>query len=167
MMIISESGMQFKHDSKLLFNIEKSEIYKKLNNVKTVEFLLNRNNAVWFVEAKTSAPNPTNANNADFYKYLDEIYHKMLHSLLLYMAIRFNRFSGEINDMPRIFSELDMQSVGVKFILVIKNQKPEWLPPLQDALAPKFLSIAKILKVSAPCFAVMNEEMARNAHLIA
>lgn len=58
--IISESDMQFgEYEQEQIFQLEKSSQYtKKLrpNGIKSCEFILRRDNKLYFVEAKKSCP---------------------------------------------------------------------------------------------------------------
>jgi len=79
MMTIVESGMTFgPFNPEDVFHIENSETFRKLENVKTVEFVLCKqkanNNELWLVEAKQSSPMP--GNNVSFKDYIEEIEQK-------------------------------------------------------------------------------------------
>ena len=85
MIEIEESGMKFgPFEYSHIFQIEKSKLYKNLHNVRTVEFILENNNKLQFIEAKSSSPKPVPDNLVRFEEFIDEISQKFLHSLNLY-----------------------------------------------------------------------------------
>ncbi len=86
-----ESGMDFAplfNDNRSVY-IEKTQFLKKLGEgVKTVEILtLTPNQRLYFIEAKSSAPNPR--NKANFSEYCDALSEKLQHSLDLFLSKEF------------------------------------------------------------------------------
>lgn len=163
MVEIEESGMTFgPFESSHIFWIEKSELYKNLHNIKTVEFILEHNDNLQFIEAKSSSPRPVPDNTVRFEQFIDEISQKFLHSLNLYCAGILGRH-GSSNDIPDSMKNMEHQKLSIKFILVIKNHQTEWLMPIQDALDQKMSSISAIWESQV---AVINEKIAQQHWLI-
>lgn len=163
MIEIEESGMKFgPFPDSHVFWIEKSELYKSVHNIKTVEFILENNNKLQFIEAKSSSPKPVPENTVSFEQFIDEISQKFLHSLNLYYAGVLGRH-GSANDVPAFMKKIDHQQVSIKFILVIKNHQNEWLMPIKDALEKKMSSISSIWESQV---AVINAKTAQKYKLI-
>lgn len=164
MITISESGMVFgPFDETQVYHIEKSRLYNGINNVKTVEFILELGGqTLQFVEAKSSSPRPTPDNNVDFDDFIVEISEKFLHSLNLYYSAILKRHE-ETNDIPNGFEKLNNENLSIKFLLVIKGHKIDWLPPICDALNRKMISYESIWNFE---IAVINDDMALKRRLI-
>ncbi len=56
-----------------------------------------------------------------------------------------------------------MKACSVKFIIVIKNHKIEWLPPIQIKLQKELRKLTNIWKITV---VVLNREQALSYHLI-
>ena len=165
--MIRESAMEFNCSPENVFHIEKSETYLGLKNVKTVEFLLMRKEGtVWFIEAKTTAPNPESSDGTPFNKFVNEIYRKMENSFLLFHALSIGRHENGLSEMPEQFSSLDLKNADYKFVLVIKTHKKEWLNSLQDKFRQTFYAVGKTWNIKMPMFIAMNEEIARKHSLV-
>ena len=169
--VITESGMDFgEYDKEYLFHIEKSKQYtKKLlsNGIKCCEFILLRNNKIFFVEAKTSCSNQINAETTKekIEKYeanIGEIVLKMKHSIMLYSNILLNRY--DFDGVPELLKNKDLSGVHMCFVLVVKNAKTEWLIPYKERLSKELKDISTIYKM--PDIIVINEEMAKKKKLI-
>lgn len=169
--IITESGMDFgEYDKRYVFHIEKSKQYtKKLlsNGIKCCEFILLRNNKIFFVEAKTSCPKQITAETAKekIEKYEDnirEIVLKMKHSIMLYSNILLSRYDSE--GVPELLRNKDLSGVHMCFVLVVKNAKTEWLISYKERLSKELKDISAIYKM--PDILVINEETAKKKNLI-
>lgn len=165
--IIPESDMEFgTYQEKQVFRIEESEQYtKKLRQqgVRCCEFILLRSNKLLFIEAKKSYPDPINGitkNKEQYYKDIKEIVEKMRHSLDLYANILLNRYTQD-----RISEEMkNIKNIQIRLVLVIKNADKSWIIPLQEKFRKELYPDMHIWKISD--FMVLNEEQARNKHLI-
>lgn len=171
MKTISESDMQFgcfQEDN--LFHIEKSKLYQKLGDgVKTVEFLLESNNDILFVEAKRSCPNSTNKNKTvekaeKFEEYYTSITDKFVDSLQIYAA----SILGRYDDITEIGSNLikpdGLKNVRLVFILVIKHADDiTWLAGPMAELRRRLLRFRKIWGVEV---LVLSESMARDKNIL-
>lgn len=157
---IQESGMFFSVPRTELFHIE-PYVQKKIG-VKTVEFVWLQNQKMKFVEAKSSAPMPNNAQGLK--DYIDAISEKWLNSV----HITANKALCE--KMGKPFELSSWEGIQVNLYLVLGNQfKKEWLPPLQNAFNAdsKLRGWQKVWSPSNPAWIkVLNEEMARRAKLI-
>ena len=167
---IFESGMTFgPYPEGRFFYIEKSDCYETIwENVKMAEFLLlrteKRSPIIWIVEAKSSAPNPKTQPKFD--NYIDEIREKLINALSLGWASCLKRHEKAEAELPEDFKTLNLSQVEVKFVLVIKGYREEWLPKIQH-----FLWIA--LRPTIKCWAfapnsvmVLNDALAQQKGLI-
>lgn len=87
---------------------------------------------------------------------------KMRHSLMLYANILLERY--QIEDVPQQLAEKDLSCLEIRLVLVVKNAEKEWLIPFQDALKRELRDELRIWKI--PGFSIINEETAREKHLI-
>jgi hypothetical protein len=167
-MIITESEMSFgSYPDEHCFYIETSKIYQSIEHsgVKTIEFLLFKQNAVpsiYLVEAKLSSPQPTTLPRFD--NFIDEIRDKFKHSLALFIAIFLKRHND--SELSNHLQNLELSSVNFVLVLVIKNHKTEWLPPLQEQLREALRPAAKIWNLKGTWIQVLNEEGAKEVGLI-
>ena len=166
---IIESGMRFgPYPEGHCFYIEKSATYQKIKQegVKIPEFLLlhsQDDSIVWIVEAKQSSPHPKTQPNFD--NFLLEIQEKLTNALTLTVATCLKRHSTW-GELPNSFQTLDLQKVDFRLILVIKEHREEWLPPLKDALEKALKPTIKTWNLSATSVMVLNETLARKHKLI-
>lgn len=177
MLEIDESGMTFgPFPESDCYRIEKSALHKsvneksqKENGIKVVEFLLLRNQPdrevqIWFVEAKSSSPRPETRPNFD--EFIQEIQEKFVGSFSLCLATCLKRHPCFDAELPDSFRGIDLSTINFKFVLVINHHKPQWLPPLQDAMNKALRVTIKIWGLSPNSVAVINDEMARQYGLI-
>ncbi len=151
------------------FYIEKSKIYKKLQpSVQIAEFLLIHSEeppVVWIVEAKSSSPHPM--NQTDFDVFIDEIKNKLVNAFSLGMAACLNRHQLEPGEISPNFSDISIEKVDCRFILVIKGHQESWLAPLKDALEKVLHVTLKIWGLQPKnSVVVLNDDLARQYHLI-
>jgi len=160
-----ESGMNF---IPLFINnnslyVEKSQFYKNLGEgVRTVEFIcLKQSNKLYFIEAKNTAPKPS--NKEDFTKYCDEQLHKMQHSMDLFISreVGVNKDFG--NEFPDCFIGKKFSEYKIIFLLIIKNHKKEWCNLVLNGLQRKLIALRKIWKID---IAVWNGETALEKRFI-
>lgn len=168
---IDESEMHFgEFPPEVLFHIEKCPQYQgrlKQDGVKSCEFILKRDHALLFVEAKKTCPNQiTNDSPQEkkvkYEEYINDITGKMRHSLSLYAGILLNR-QGQ-DQVPDALKSPDLSGLELKLVLVVKNAEMEWLIPLRDKLQKEMRSDLKIWDCSQ--FLVINEDMARRKRLV-
>ncbi len=169
--IITESGMQFgPFEHEQLLPIETCASYKTIQHgIPIAEFLLSRPtdknpNAVWIVEAKTSMSRPE--NKSDFTTNIQDICHKFINSVHLFLSGLLARNTQMQNEVPSGMSHITATNVDFKLILVTKKSKPDWLIPIQDALRKKLSPLIKTLSLNPNCLFVFNEDIARQKRLI-
>lgn len=171
MIVIKESGMRFgEYDEKDVFYIEKSDEYQKKlmpNGVKSCEFILKKDNVIYFVEAKTTCPNEITANTPDekirkYHEYIEDIMDKMRDSLALYASVLLKRH--EMADIPADMLSPDLSGQRIKLVLVVKNAEDAWLIPLKDKLSKVLKHDSRIWKFEE--IYVINEKRAREKHFV-
>lgn len=168
---IVESEMKFgPFLASQVFRIEKDSTYTssfQSHGIKTCEFILRKDGKLYFVEAKKSCPNYSEAKTSDekrkkYEEYVRDISQKMRDSLNLYtsMLLKVNQSVGIPNDLKI----LDWENLQIRFVLVVKNAQSEWLAPYQDIFREYLRNEMKIWNV--PLFAVITEQKAREKKLI-
>ncbi len=167
---ITESEMTFgKFNEKDVFEIEKSNVYKKLINkgIKSCEFILKRKDALLFIEAKKSCPNYNNYQETDektkkYHEFIDSIAEKFKHSLNIFSNVMLKRY--EEKSVPEEFFENDFAKIKIQFIVVVKNAELEWLSHYKDKIEQILRKDMIIWKIRDIVF--INEEIARKKNLI-
>lgn len=161
--IIEESGMRFVCPEDISFEIEKYTQVARVHHVRSVEFLLKRNGAVLFIEAKSSTPG---ADGERFQEYISEITEKFIHSFGMYIAILLGRreASGKWK-LPYSLKHIDPSAIQCKFVLVVNGASAESLLNIEDALRASMYSVQQIAKFDSHPVAI-NEEKARQKGLI-
>ncbi|MCI8577898.1 MAG: hypothetical protein HFG64_10390 [Lachnospiraceae bacterium] len=169
--IIHESGMKFgEYEENQVFQLENSRQYTKTlspHGVKSCEFILCRNDKLYFVEAKTSCPRHITATTpeektAKYNEYIHDIVLKMQHSLALYANILLERYTSD--GVPDLLKKKDLSDLEIILLLVVKNAENEWLAPFQDVFRTKLRNELRIWKIRA--FNIINETTARNKGFI-
>jgi len=160
--VIPESGMNFgPFRPERLFYIEKSEAFQRLGSgYSTAEFIcLDRQGRMCLVEAKTSISNPESAE--DFRNNMQQIEKKFTDSYQLFLTCHLGRRSKR--SMGDQILHLDMASTQVRFMLVIKNHKKEWLIHINETLNR---NMRKTLKMWNIDIRVLNEDGAKELGLV-
>lgn len=169
MMTIQESDMEFgEYDDSCVFRIEKSAVYKDLSvcGIKTCEFVLLKDNSLFFIEAKSSCPNHFAANSIEekkkkYDEYVSEIVQKMKDSIDLYAGMLLNRHNN--SEISNTLKNGVNGSRNVVLVLVVKKAEKEWLVPFNDVFKKKLRKEIALWHVKN--FLVINEEMAINMKL--
>lgn len=152
--------MDFKFKKENIFHIEKSGVYQQVGkNVKICEFIVKLKGKILFIEAKTTFSNP---QKGTFDKDIQDIYQKILNSLLLYSGILLGRPYKSLEKLPENLNSMKDKKIGL--ILIIKNHKKEWLISIDEKLNLLFYSIKKVFLIDF--FKVLNEEIAEKYGLI-
>ncbi|MFA7056374.1 MAG: hypothetical protein WC155_02280 [Candidatus Cloacimonadales bacterium] len=164
--IITESGMDFgPFDEDYLYEIERSDLVERLN-IKKVEFIVYYNKALMFLEAKSSSPqsklNPIN-EQTNFDDYIDEVTRKFANSINLFFSIRLGRYKDK---MGIKLNKITLSQANMKLILVIKNHKEEWLPPVSDALKIKLYGLIRSCNINPCNILIINSAIAKEKGLI-
>ena len=169
---IYESNMTFgAYNQEDVFHIEKSEIYKELQDgssgIKTVEFILLKNQNLLFVEAKTSTANYAGASTSEEKKkkreeFIQEITQKWMDSLHIYCSLILKRIHS--SEFSEKLSTEEVVTGNFVPILVVKNGYKASLIPLRDLLWEKLKEERKIWNIQN--ILILNEEQAREYHLL-
>lgn len=169
--IIPESDMKFgEYAEEQVFQLEKSRQYAerlRQNGIKSCEFILRKQNKLYFVEAKKSCPNQLVADSSQekitkYNKYINDVTMKMKHSLALYSNILLERYTSE--GVPELLREKNMSELEIRLVLVVKNAEKEWLAPFQDVFRNTLQDELKIWKI--PGLIIINEAKAREKGFI-
>lgn len=170
-----ESGMKFGPYAPggCCFRIERSATYTALKDeVKIAEFLLLQDSSgerpcLWIVEAKESSPNVReHPDSEDSNTYVDSIREKLVNSLSLGLALGLGRHPKTEHELPGPFKEVDLSKTRVRFGLIIKNSKKDWLPPIQEKMNKVMRPTIKTWALGPNSLVVMNEAMAKKHGLI-
>lgn len=169
--IIEESEMKFgEYEEENIFYLEKSIQYKKnlrQNGVKSCEFILCRDNSLYFIEAKKTCPKQITADTSEekilkYNEYIQDIVLKMRHSLTIYSSILLKRYDA--NGIPAKLRKNDLSNLKIRLMLIIKDAEKEWLIPFQDDFNKRLQAELRIWNI--PGFIIINEATARDKHFI-
>lgn len=169
--VITESGMQFgAYAEEQVFRLEKSIQYtEKLmsNEIKSCEFILCRENKLYFIEAKSTCPKQITAETTEekkekYKSYIQDIVLKMRHSLTLYSTILLRRYSAD--GVSELLRQVNMSKLQIILVLVVKNAEKEWLIPFQEVFRRELKDEMKIWKISS--FMVINEATAKDKQFV-
>ena len=155
---IPHSGMNFIAEN--TFHVESTKAYASVKGegIHTVEFVRIKKDALVFVEAKTSFPNPNNpelGSNENFQKAVDEICEKFIHSLHLFSSIEVG-----VTQESYPIDFIKPQKILLVFLLVIKNHQHQWCTPIRQTIEenlPRYLKT-----IWNPTIYVINQETAIN-----
>ena len=164
MYTITESEMIFgPFEEADVFEIEKSNVNQLIGErIRTVEFVICREeNRILFVEAKSSLPREQTSKER-YDAFVTEITDKFVHSFEIYHTLKYNRYHID-QDIGEHLKQQEWDKVQIKFVLVIRGHKKEWLAPLREALMKNMSAYLKIWKSTV---VVLNDEMAKRYHLI-
>ncbi|GGD70055.1 hypothetical protein [Lacimicrobium alkaliphilum] len=165
MIEIVESGMTFgPFQPQDLYQVEKSDFLPR--NVKSVEFIwiTPEDKKLLFVEAKSSFSSPGNVN--DFSKNLQNVYIKMLDSLILLSTSKIGRHADLHRDLPDKFHQIDWSRIDIHFRLVVPEFRKEWLGPITDALRREMKHFLSSFNISTLNLRVINREIASKEGLL-
>lgn len=95
-----------------------------------------------------------------FREYINDIREKFENSLDLYVNMA---LKGEV---PDLFKNIDYRNLEIIFILVIKEQKKEWLGNVKDAMEMAVRSVIRTNKIWKCKVIVINKEIAKKRKLI-
>jgi hypothetical protein len=160
---IEESNMVFDFAEDDVFWIEKCPTVKAIGDgVKIVEMIVKQNDVLMFIEAKQSSPRPDNKEPFD--DFMKEMYEKFRNSLILFAGIALHRRFRENSQLPTNFTPSVIETLPIRFYLIIKGHKEEWLPPLDEALQLSLGVIQKCFGIAS--VKVINDSTAKNHNLI-
>jgi len=158
----TESGMTFEYDADYVFLPEQSPTYQNLvknNSIKSCDFVWLKGNKLLLIEVKATAPKKVQ----DLQTYIQEIHFKFIHTLLLYLGLKFKRPFKVQTTLP---TELSTIEIGKEIIpvLIVRNYQNAWLPPLADSIRETVRGIRKAYCLED--ILVLNEELARTQGFI-
>lgn len=165
---ITESGMKFgPFQKEAIIHIESSLQYVAIKQgMHITEFIYYEKEKKRLValEAKTTAPNPDSDivenPKEKFQEYIKDIREKFENSLDLYVNMALK------DEVPGDFKGIDYHELEIVFVLVIKNHEKAWLKDVKDAMEMAVRSVHRTNKIWKCKVLVINEQMARKAHLI-
>lgn len=165
MLTIVESNMTFgPFHGEDVFYIEKSELYTAIGrNVKIAEFILKKDDALIFIEAKSSSPRQLKKEDGSPSDFVVEISDKLRNSFELFMSANLKIADDEKCEASTLIDIADIKKYRVKFRLVISGHEKEWLSNIQNALEKNLQAQMNIWKIEAK---VLNDEIAREYRLI-
>lgn len=168
---IVESGMKFgPYPDGHCFHVEKSGAYAAIQQgVPMAEFLLLRTAngkppTIFVVEAKSSSPRPETQPNFD--DFIAEVREKLVNAFSLGWACCLDRHREADRELPNLFKTLDLSRSQVRFVLVIKDHRDAWLPPIQDAMAKALRSTVRTWAFDPSSVVAINDVMAERHGLI-
>jgi len=163
--VLKESQMQILYEEKSCYMIEKSPIIACLNGVKIVEFVQSEGKKrIKMVEAKASAPIPTNAD--DYNEYISEICEKFQNSISVINAARLKRRENIFNELPGPLQSVDYKMTLYWLYLIIKKSKEDWVVNLSADLRRQLHPFLKCWNIPDANFEVLTEDMARKKGLV-
>lgn len=165
---ITESDMKFgPFEENQLLHIEKIPQYVQIQNgMHITEFVYYDKTAkkIISIEAKTTAPNPQSVISDNpqekFKDYINTIREKFENSLDLYVKLALDK------ELPIGFRTIDYKKTDILFVLVIKEQRREWLPAVNEALNESIKSLNRLSKIWKCKVITINEEIARSRKII-
>jgi hypothetical protein len=153
---IQESGLNFTVDTARAFLPEKEDFYARLSTKVSVKICdivyLNPSEELLFIEVKSSSPR----DNREFVK---DIKQKFVDSLLVYVGAVFDRKNTQATDLPVALKEFNVLKRKMRLVLIVKNHKPEWLPPLRDSLQKECRALERLFSLEDT--QVYNQQLAR------
>lgn len=160
---VEESGMVFDFSQDDIFQIEKCPTVAALGDgVKIIEMIVKQHETLIFIEAKQSSPQP--GNQEPFDEFIKQIYEKFRNSLILFAGLALNREFKEKSLLPAHFTPVAIATLPMRFYLIIRGHKDEWLPPLDEALQLSLGAVKKCFGIAS--VKVINDLTARQYRLI-
>lgn len=160
-----ESFMKFSFHDDDLFRIEEDAIITNSEGIKACECVVLISENVAFIEAKASAPNPTNSK--DFPAFIEDIKQKFANSLQLFSDIK-SKVHGEdvFHRLPVNLQTNVSAPEAYKIFLIIHGHRVDWLIGLLDALKDAMREVVKQWNLRDSNVKVFNEEIALENKII-
>jgi len=158
-----ESKMQFVKVDGCYFKLETCPTMSSLG-VKTCDFLILKKARpslkLLIIEAKSSAPQPIDIGGDPkrWDRFIQEIYEKLLNSLLVFVGLKVERPYHEISELPPHIKEAPLSILSIIPCLVLRDHPDYALPPVSDALKSKLNPIVRSFALDPPI--VINSALA-------
>lgn len=160
-----ESFMKFSFHDDDFFRIEEDELVKDTEGIKSCECVVLISETVAFIEAKASAPNPSNPKS--FFDFLNDIKQKFAQSLQLFTEIKSKDHGEEAFQRLPINLQTDTTTTDTyKIYLIIHGHRQDWLIGLLDSLKDAMREVVKQWNLRDSNIKVYNEEIAFENKLI-
>ena len=124
--------------------------------------LVQRDNKVYLIEAKSSSPKPQNA--AQFEDFVGDIAQKFADTYTYYNAAHQKRQQPDI--LPQNLQSTPLARQNYEFCLIINGHQREWLYPVLDQLKIMMKKSLKLWGFDDACVKVINEHGALSKGLI-
>ena len=162
MVTFEESGMTFSFDENAIFYIERSQRFNRIEGAKPCECVVQHNGKVYLIEAKSSSPQPQNADS--FLTFAEDIAQKFTDSYTYYCAAHQKRQQPDF--VPQGLQSTPLARQDYEFYLIINGHKKEWLPSVLDQLKMTMKKALKLWGFDDACVKVLNEQGALSKGLI-
>lgn len=162
MVTFEESGMTFSFDENAIFYIERSQRFNRIVGAKPCECVVQHNGKVYLIEAKSSSPQPQNADS--FLTFAEDIAQKFTDSYTYYCAAHQKRQQPDF--VPQSLQSMPLARQDYEFYLIINGHKKEWLPSVLDQLKMTMKKALKLWGFDDACVKVLNEQGALSKGLI-
>lgn len=145
-----ESGMQFGPFQESRFiPWEKSNLRNACGDgFKCVEYICldnNDDNCYQLIEAKKTAPNPAGPKGQEgLDEYINSIQNKFVDSTEMFFAHLLKFHTDQEKEIPSPFQVGTKEKARLKYILVVKESRPDWLRPIKDALTKALIRQRKV-----------------------
>ena len=164
-----ESKMQFLKVDGCFYKMETSAVMASLG-IKTCDFLILRAakspQELFIIEAKSSAPRPGpgGGDPVRWDAFIQEIYEKLLNSLLVFLGLKVHRPYHEFSELPSHMKNVSLSDLSITPCLVLRDHPDYALPPVSDALKSKLDPVVKSFTLKPPV--VINSTLAIKYGLI-
>jgi hypothetical protein len=98
--------------------------------------------------------------------YFSELRDKMNNGLRLFFATRAGRHPNEENTWPETFRNVELGSLQLRILLIVKTTEDRWLPDLKAALQKAMRPAIGTWALGPEAIVVLNEEGARKKGFI-
>ena len=98
--------------------------------------------------------------------YFSELRDKMNNGLRLFFATRAGRHPNETNAWPATFRNVELGSLQLRILLIVKTAEARWLPDLKAALQKAMRPAIGTWALGPEAIVVLNEEGARQKGFI-
>lgn len=168
---IIESGMTFRVEQDKLYYIEKTNLYASLGDrIKRPEFMMAEDGAFIFVEAKQSSPRAKTETVScpdPLRVWCEDVRDKFANALILFNTTRMHRHRDDAyNEIPQCCRNVNLQKADYRFYLVINGHAKDWLAPVLYRLKTLMMPMMKMWNIKDSAVKVINDQMARDRHLI-